>query len=81
MAGRASRKRLLRVADVAADLGVTPSRVYQLIADGLIPATRVNRAIYVPRPAWEEWLRRRSEAALADLGDQAPSRANDAPAA
>jgi excisionase family DNA binding protein len=66
------------VREVAADLGVTPGRVYQLIAAGVIPATRVNRTVFVPRRAWEAWLRRRSEEALAELADPTLPRTDDA---
>ncbi len=47
---------LLKAADVAAILGVTTGRVYQLIAAGRIPGVRLGRAIRVPRRAWEAWL-------------------------
>jgi excisionase family DNA binding protein len=63
------RREFLRPAQVAPQLGVTTSRVYQLIAAGVIPAIRVGGAIRVPRAAWEEWLRGRSEQALASLRD------------
>jgi excisionase family DNA binding protein len=59
---------MLRPADIAARLGVSPGRIYQLIAAGLIPAVRVGRALRIPRAAWEGWLRERSEEALASLG-------------
>lgn len=56
---------LLRPADVASRLGLTTNRVYQLISDGVIPSTRIGGAIRIPRPAWDTWLKRQSENALA----------------
>ncbi len=58
---------MLRPADVAKRLGLTVNRIYQLIADQVVPAVRVGGAIRIPRAAWEEWLRGRSEEALASL--------------
>lgn len=57
----------LRPAEVAPLLGVTTGRVYQLIAEGLIPATRVGGALRIPRAAWELWLKRISEEALSGV--------------
>ena len=62
-----SEKQLLRAADVAPLMGLTSRRIYQLISDGIIPSVRVGGAIRIPRAAWEEWLRGRSEEALASL--------------
>ena len=50
-------KEMLRASDVAPMLGVTTGRVYQLIAAGILPATRIGGAIRIPRAAWEAWLR------------------------
>ena len=58
---------LLRPAQVAELLGVTRSRVYQLIAAGTIPVVRVGGAIRIPQAAGEEWLKRRSEEAMSSL--------------
>lgn len=68
---------LMRPADVAQRLGITASRVYQLIAAGVIPVVRVGGALRIPRAAWDEWLRGRSNEALASLGrgaDKCPER-------
>jgi excisionase family DNA binding protein len=54
MAGEA--KELLRPGDISAALGVTTGRVYQLIAEGVIPHVRVGNSIRIPRGVWEEWL-------------------------
>ncbi len=48
---------MLKPSDLAPRLGVTTGRVYQLIAEGIIPSVRIGRAIRIPRKAWDEWLR------------------------
>ena len=60
-----SQKEVLRAADVAPLLGVTTGRVYQLIASGVIPATRIGGAVRIPRAAWEAWLRDQGKGAVA----------------
>ena len=55
---------LLRVVDVAPVCGVTPSRIYQMIAAGQIPAVRVAGSIRIPRAALEAWLAEQSDLAL-----------------
>ncbi|MCK4414406.1 MAG: helix-turn-helix domain-containing protein [Candidatus Eisenbacteria sp.] len=60
---------LLRPADVAPQLGVTTGRIYQLIASGVIPATRVGGAIRIPREAWEQWLATHRDRALRSSSD------------
>jgi excisionase family DNA binding protein len=57
----------LRPIEIARLLGVTPSRTYQLIATGVIPATRIGGALRIPRAAWNAWLDRRTEEALASV--------------
>lgn len=47
---------LLKPADVAARLGVSPGRIYQLIADGTLPCIRRGRSVGVPRQAYDRWL-------------------------
>jgi excisionase family DNA binding protein len=58
---------LLRVPEVATELGVSAGRVYQLISAGLIPSVRINRSVRIPRRAWEVWLREQANAALRPL--------------
>jgi excisionase family DNA binding protein len=58
-------KALLSPADLAPLLGVSRSRVYQLIAAGVIPATRMGNRIRIPRGAWERWLATETDRALA----------------
>jgi excisionase family DNA binding protein len=60
-------RELLRASDLTALLGVSRSRVYQLIAEGAIPSVRRGRAIRIPRAAWERWLSAQTEEALAGL--------------
>ena len=55
---------LMSPADVAPLLGVTTSRVYQLVAAGSIPAIRRGRAIRIPRAAWEAWMTERCKEAV-----------------
>ena len=56
-------KEMLKASDVAPLLGVTTGRVYQLISEGVLPGTRVGRAVCIPRTAWERWLREQSSRA------------------
>jgi excisionase family DNA binding protein len=67
------QKELLRPSDLATVLGVSIGRVYQLIAAGEIPATRIGRALRIPRAAWELWLDRVSDEALASLRSSVPA--------
>jgi excisionase family DNA binding protein len=57
-------KQLLRPADLAPLLGVTASRIYQLIGTGALPAVRIGGSIRVPREAWERWLAEQRDRAL-----------------
>ncbi len=64
----------LRAQDVAPLLGVSTGRVYQIIRAGRLPVVREGRSILLPRAAWDEWLRRRSEAALRVLSQTGDTR-------
>lgn len=55
---------LMRVADLAPLLGVTSSRLYQLLAQGRLPYVRVGRSIRIPREAWNRWLEEQAQRAL-----------------
>src|SRR5262249_20379961 len=74
-------KQVLKPADVAPLLGVTTNRIYQLIAEGVLPAIRYGRAVRIPRAAWESWLRQQSTRALSEVGrtarPQVPARRRD----
>jgi len=61
----------LKPSQVAGQLGVHKSRVYQLIRDGILPAVRVGGAIRIPTDAWNIWMRQQAEAALAAIADSA----------
>ena len=59
----------LRASDLAALLGMSRSRVYQLIAEGRLPAIRQGRSIRIPRAAWQAWLKDQRERALSALAE------------
>ena len=61
---RAEMKDWLTAGDIAARLGVSRSRIYQLVDDHTIPCVRFGRSIRVPRLAWDAWLAEQSELAL-----------------
>jgi excisionase family DNA binding protein len=52
----AVEKEFLTTGDVAYALGVTTGRIYQLIAEGKLPAVRIGGRVRVPRDLWEQWL-------------------------
>jgi excisionase family DNA binding protein len=47
---------LLRIPETAEALGLSRSRIYELIGDGTIPTIRIGRSIRVPRRALDEWV-------------------------
>jgi excisionase family DNA binding protein len=55
---------VLKPAEVAARLGVTTGRVYQLIRAGVIPALRIGGALRIPTAAWDEWLEQQRRQAM-----------------
>ena len=55
---------LLRVADVAAELRVSRSRVYQLLRACELPVVRVGGALRIPQAAWRKWLDEQRDRAL-----------------
>jgi len=55
---------MMRIPEVAAELGRTRARVYQLVAARQIPAVRIGGALYVPRAAWSTWLNQQANHAL-----------------
>jgi excisionase family DNA binding protein len=52
----AEEKRWYRVKDVAQILEVSPQRVSQMAASGLIPHYRIGRTIKVDREEFARWL-------------------------
>jgi excisionase family DNA binding protein len=55
---------LLRVTDLATAVGVSTSRIYQLLRARELPAVRIGGAIRVPLEAWEKWLAEQRDRAL-----------------
>ena len=58
------RKLLLRINEAAAAVGLSRSKIYQLIAAGEIPVVRVHRSVRIVATdleAWVEGLRTSSE--------------------
>jgi excisionase family DNA binding protein len=50
----------LTVQQIARSLNLSSGRIYQLIAAGDLPATRIGRrAVRIPRTLWEAWVRER----------------------
>ena len=62
----ASSGEFMNVHQMAAALGVSPTRVYRLVAEGKLPATRVAGVIRAPKVAWQRWHDQQVEVALAD---------------
>ena len=53
-------KKLLKVAEAAAQLGISRSLAYELAARGELPAVRISRkAIRIPADALEAWVEAR----------------------
>jgi excisionase family DNA binding protein len=57
----------MSVAEVRARLGKTDARIYQMIAEGRLPAVRWGRAVKIPRRAFEKWIEDQTAAALASV--------------
>lgn len=51
-------KLLLKPLEVAEAIGVSRSRVYELMAKGVIPSIRVGSSARVPAHALREWVER-----------------------
>jgi excisionase family DNA binding protein len=47
---------LLRGVEVARVLGVSRSKVYQMMSDGTLPVLRIGRAVRVPKRALAKWV-------------------------
>jgi hypothetical protein len=55
--------------DIAARLGVGTRQAYAIMRAGIVPSVRIGqRRVMVPRRAWEAWVSRQSELALARCG-------------
>ena len=56
------RRLVLTVPEVAAELQIPASTVYDLIRRGEIPSVRVGKRIRVPQRRLEQWVNRRDPA-------------------
>ena len=66
-------KQFLKPPEISPLLGVSLSRVYQLIATGVVPSVRIGGSLRIPRCAWERWLTAQSERALTSLRHAGPT--------
>ena len=72
------QKELLRPSDLAPLMGVTTSRIHQLVKAGVLPAARIGGAIRIPRAAWDRWLEQQRDEALAAVKQTGePGRSDD----
>lgn len=51
---------LLRAGEVAELLGLSRSKVFELMATEVLPVVRIGRSVRVPRAELYEWLRQRT---------------------
>ena len=76
------RGELLRASDLAGEMGYSRSRIYQLLAAGILPSVREGRAIWIPKSAWQAWLVGLKDQALASVrGGTERSEVGDRPGA
>ena len=47
---------LMRAEEVARTLGLSRSKIYQMMSDGALPVVRVGRAVRVPKAALRDWV-------------------------
>lgn len=59
----------LKVSDIAALLGVSPRRVYQLVRSRQVPALRIGGRIRIPALAWQKWIEQASARVLAEMSE------------
>jgi len=73
-------QKLMRVADVAKELGISKPYAYKLIAHGRIPSVKIDFSTWIPRAAFDAWVAAREREALRNAGMEVPSDAgkNDA---
>lgn len=60
------RPELLRVEQVAAELGVHRSTVFEMLRRGELPVLRIGRLVRIPRKALDAWIEKRTELPDAD---------------
>ena len=58
---------LLTAQEVSPIIRMPKARVYQLIAEGILPHVRIGKSIRVPRAAFEDWLANQNTSALASV--------------
>ena len=51
-----SEDRLLRAADVQAQLGMSRAKVYRLMQHNVLPTVRIGGSVRVPRKALFKWI-------------------------
>ena len=51
-----SEDRLLRAADVQAQLGMSRAKVYRLMQHNILPTVRIGGSVRVPRKALFKWI-------------------------
>jgi len=78
MASQEPLRLLLRPGEVADLLGVSRSKVYELIATRVIPTIQVGSRARVPLHALREWIDRRMANGRAGLNNEATARSRNA---
>lgn len=64
-------RRLLRPADLAARMGLTTGRIYQMIKAGQIPhVVSGKRSILIPSWVWEAYMEEQGREALRSVGGE-----------
>lgn len=53
---------LLRIPEVARELGIARSLAYEMARDGRLPVVRIGKAVRVPRRRLEQWIEDRAAA-------------------
>ena len=61
-----SERLAYRVTEAAAMVGVSRSKMYELIAAGAIPTIRIGTAVRVPAEALRDWIATHTVAATSD---------------
>jgi excisionase family DNA binding protein len=55
-------KLMLRPAETAQAIGISRSKVYQLLANGRLPCVRIDGSVRVPVDQLRRWINRKTEA-------------------
>ncbi len=64
---------LLRPTEAAEVLGVGNSKIYELIAEGVIPTVQVGRRLRIPLEALRNWIRQETgKGGTHDVSEDAP---------